>query len=113
MKITYFGHSCFRFDEDGYKLVIDPFKDVDGYNDVKTSADMVLVSHDHFDHNAVSGVKRKVSGKENPFNITMMQTFHDVSKIICSKCGAVYSALDLAKEVETMQQLIQSRPIQQ
>ncbi len=77
MKITYFGHSCFRFDEDGYKLVIDPFIDVDGYNDVKTSADMVLCSHDHFDHNAVSGVKRKVSGKENPFNITMMQTFHD------------------------------------
>lgn len=30
-----------------------------------------------------------------------------MSKIICSKCGAVYSALDLAKEVETMQQLIQ------
>ena len=30
-----------------------------------------------------------------------------MSKIVCSKCGAVYSALDLAKEVETMQQLIQ------
>lgn len=30
-----------------------------------------------------------------------------MSKIICEKCGAVYSALDLAKEVESMQQLIQ------
>lgn len=30
-----------------------------------------------------------------------------MSKIVCSTCGAVYSALDLAKEVETMQQLIQ------
>ena len=77
MKITYFGHSCFRFEEDGYALVIDPFKDVEGYNDVKTSADMILCSHDHFDHNAVSGVKRKVSGKDNPFSVTMMQTFHD------------------------------------
>lgn len=77
MKITYFGHSCFRLEEDGYSLVIDPFKDVQGYKDVETSADMVLCSHDHFDHNAVSGVKRKVSGKENPFSITMMQTFHD------------------------------------
>lgn len=79
MKITYFGHSCFRLEENGYALVIDPFKDVDGYKNVQTSADMVLCSHDHFDHNAVSGVKRKVSGQENPFNITMMQTFHDES----------------------------------
>lgn len=29
-----------------------------------------------------------------------------MSKIVCEKCGAVYSALDLAKEVETMEQLI-------
>ena len=29
-----------------------------------------------------------------------------MSKIVCEKCGAVYSALDLAKEVETMDQLI-------
>ncbi len=77
MKITYFGHSCFRFEKDGYALVIDPFKDVEGYKNVETSADMVLCSHDHFDHNAVSGVKRKVSGKDNPFAVTMMQTFHD------------------------------------
>ena len=77
MKITYFGHSCFRLEEDGYALVIDPFKDVEGYKNVETSADMVLCSHDHFDHNAVSGVKRKVSGQDNPFEITMMQTFHD------------------------------------
>ena len=79
MKITYFGHSCFRFEEDGYAMVIDPFVNVEGYKDVQTSADMVLCSHDHFDHNAVSGVKRKVSGQENPFSITMMQTFHDES----------------------------------
>lgn len=77
MKITYLGHSCFRFVEDNYAIVIDPFKDVEGYKDVKTTADMVLCSHDHFDHNAVSGVKRKVSGVDNPFSITMMQTFHD------------------------------------
>ena len=60
--------------------MIDPFKDVDGYNDVKTTADMVLCSHDHFDHNAVSGVKRKVSGVQNPFGITMMKTYHDKEK---------------------------------
>ncbi len=80
MRITYFGHSCFKLEKNGYKIVIDPFKDVDGYRDVETGADMVLCSHDHFDHNAVSGVKRKVSGVQNPFEITMMKTFHDKEK---------------------------------
>ena len=80
MRITYFGHSCFKFEQNGYRIVIDPFKDVEGYKDVETSADMVLCSHDHFDHNAVSGVKRKVSGVQNPFGITMMKTFHDNEK---------------------------------
>jgi L-ascorbate metabolism protein UlaG (beta-lactamase superfamily) len=80
MQITYFGHSCFKFNENGYQMVIDPFKDVKGYNDVKTTADMVLCSHDHFDHNAVAGVKRKVSGVQNPFAVTMMKTYHDNEK---------------------------------
>ncbi len=80
MNITYLGHSCFKFEKDGYVVVIDPFKDVQGYKDINTTADMVLCSHDHFDHNAVSGVKRKVSGVQNPFTITMMQTFHDEVK---------------------------------
>ncbi len=80
MKITYFGHSCFKIEENGFSLVIDPFKDVPGYQNVKTTADMVLCSHEHFDHNAVSGVKFRPSGKDNPFEITMMQTYHDEEK---------------------------------
>ncbi len=77
MKITYFGHSCFKIEENGYSLVIDPFRDVRGYKNVHTTADMILCSHDHFDHAAVEGVKRKVSGVQNPFGVTMMQTYHD------------------------------------
>lgn len=77
MKIKYFGHSCFKIEENGYCIVIDPFKNVNGYCDVKTVADTVLCSHDHFDHNAVGGVKRAHSGAQNPFAVTMMQTYHD------------------------------------
>lgn len=77
MEIIYFGHSCFRLEHEGYSLVIDPFQDVRGYADVRTVADMVLCSHDHFDHAAVSGVKYRASGRQNPFGITMIQTFHD------------------------------------
>ena len=77
MEIVYFGHSCFKLTQDGFSVVIDPFKDVRGYADIHTTADMVLCSHDHFDHAAVSGVKYKASGRQNPFGITKMQTFHD------------------------------------
>ncbi len=80
MKIKYFGHSCFKFEENGYEVVIDPFAGVDGYQDVKTTADMVLCSHDHHDHNYYAGVKRKMSGVQNPFGVTMMKTYHDKSK---------------------------------
>lgn len=80
MKIKYFGHSCFKIEENGFSIVIDPFKNVRGYSDVKTSADMVLCSHDHFDHNAVDGVKFRPSGVQNPFGITMMKTYHDSSR---------------------------------
>ena len=77
MELEYLGHSCFRITHNGFTIVIDPFKNVRGYNDVKTTADMVLCSHDHFDHNAVDGVKRKRSFAQNPFAVTMMQTYHD------------------------------------
>ena len=77
MKITYLGHSCFVLEENGYRAVLDPFKEVEGYKDVNTYGDMVLVSHDHFDHNYVKGVKRKISGYENPFDVVMMKTYHD------------------------------------
>lgn len=77
MEITYFGHSCFQITHENFSLVIDPFEKVRGYRDVHTTADMVLCSHDHFDHAAVSGVKYRPGGGKSPFAVTMMQTFHD------------------------------------
>lgn len=59
MKITYLGHSCFCIESnDGVKLITDPYTRV-GYELPKgLTADVVLVSHSHFDHNyldAISG----------------------------------------------------------
>jgi len=77
VKITYFGHSCFKLSENGFELLIDPFGDVPGYENVHTLAHAVLCSHEHHDHNAVEGVKCYPYKAENPFGITMMQTYHD------------------------------------
>lgn len=54
MKITYYGHSCFGVQFNGYNLLIDPFispnelaKDID-VNAIP--ADYILISHGHQDH---------------------------------------------------------------
>lgn len=57
MQIEYFGHSCFRItSENGISVVTDPYTGV-GYELPKNlSADIVTVSHGHFDHNYAEGV---------------------------------------------------------
>lgn len=64
MKLTYYGHSCFRVEVRGKKLLFDPFissnelaKSVD-INAIE--ADYIFISHGHFDHIAdcVSIAKR-------------------------------------------------------
>ncbi|MBQ7831147.1 MAG: MBL fold metallo-hydrolase [Clostridia bacterium] len=58
MKIEYFGHSCFRLtNAEGVSIVTDPYTKV-GYELPKNlTADVITVSHNHFDHNYVMGVK--------------------------------------------------------
>ena len=58
MKVEYFGHSCFRIEtESGVKILTDPYTKV-GYELPKgLNADIVCVSHGHFDHNYVQAVQ--------------------------------------------------------
>jgi len=53
--IRWFGHSCFMV-SDSVKIVTDPFDKSVGYPVPNVSADIVLVSHEHFDHNNVSAI---------------------------------------------------------
>ncbi len=53
-KITYYGHSCFSFDLDGFQLLVDPFisgNSLAGDIDIEEiSADAILLTHGHGDH---------------------------------------------------------------
>ena len=57
MKLKWYGHSCFGMTfADGTVLVTDPFDESVGYPLCTASADAVLSSHDHFDHNHIQSL---------------------------------------------------------
>ncbi|MBU1970312.1 MBL fold metallo-hydrolase [Patescibacteria group bacterium] len=57
MELTYFGHSCFKLKTKSVVLVIDPYDPEKlGLKLPKLEADVVLLTHDHFDHNYREGV---------------------------------------------------------
>ena len=59
MKIEWLGHSSFKLTEStGISLVTDPFNAEEvGISFPEVEADIVTVSHDHFDHNCTGAVK--------------------------------------------------------
>lgn len=58
MEITHLGHSSFKIVGKEVTIVTDPFSPEDvGIPYPKTEADVVTVSHNHLDHNYLSGVK--------------------------------------------------------
>lgn len=56
MIITWLGHSCFKIQASNATVLTDPYDNGIGIRLPKVTADLVLVSHDHDDHNNVAGV---------------------------------------------------------
>lgn len=75
LKLKMLGHACFLLDDGDARLVIDPYDDATGYPPLRVSADMLLMSHGHHDHNFAEGVT--LSGKPEPFSYKTVDTFHD------------------------------------
>ena len=80
MELQWLGHACFRITHRGYSLVIDPYnaRYVAGYPPLKTTADKLLVSHEHYGHNYREGVR--LTGRPEsdcPFTITTLRVDHD------------------------------------
>jgi len=63
MYITWLGQSCFKLQDkigpDGVTLVTDPYGDEIGLKMPHFEADIVTVSHSHFDHNNTGAIRGK------------------------------------------------------
>lgn len=76
MKLTWLGHACFLLEQDGYRIVTDPYTGVEGYPPLAASAHQVVCSHHHFDHDAVDCVAL-LPPEESPFSVREVETCHD------------------------------------
>lgn len=85
LQIRWHGHSCFEITND-ITLVTDPHdgKSI-GINAPSVTGDIILVSHDHYDHNSVKSVEKEDSkivrgfGEKTVSNVLIkgFETFHD------------------------------------
>lgn len=89
MKIKWLGHASFLITaEDGLRIITDPYSVGGGisYGEIHESADIVTVSHGHYDHNNVAAVKGKPEvlntlGKKSARGIDFqgIPSYHDES----------------------------------
>ena len=87
LNIKWFGHSMWKIRNDEITIITDPFTDIGYKMPENETADILLSSHDHFDHNNYSLIKGnpeivKSAGDLNVkgVNITMIPTWHDETK---------------------------------
>jgi L-ascorbate metabolism protein UlaG (beta-lactamase superfamily) len=92
MKINWYGHAAFRITTSkGTVIIIDPyeagaFNGAIAYGKIKDSADIVITSHDHADHNYIKDIPGKYNhiSKEGSYEIKDVRVktilvFHDNS----------------------------------
>jgi len=94
MKVTYLGHACFLLETAaGTRILIDPYNEQVGYPIRPVPADVVLISHEHFDHNYLAmatGSPRVIRGLREEgrewadvretvdgIEISTVRTYHD------------------------------------
>jgi len=85
VKIKWWGHATFTITTfQGTKIVTDPYNEDLPYKIVNDKADIVTVSHDHFDHNAVDlvpgspSIVRDISGySDKEIKIKGIKSYHD------------------------------------
>src|SRR3989338_173011 len=84
MIITWYGQACFKVQSGDKALILDPFDKSIGLTPPSGQADMVLVTHQHKDHNNIASLKGDFFLADSPgeyevkgVKITGIQSFHD------------------------------------
>ena len=94
MNIQYYGHSCFKITtkpagrgQEDVNIFLDPFDKSVGLRPPQGQADIVLSSHDHFDHNNVEALKGEPKVLNIPgeysvkgVHVVGLQTYHNEKK---------------------------------
>lgn len=61
MHLTHIGHACFKIQDkigsDGITLITDPFDKTIGIKMPNFEADIVTISHNHYDHNNIKAIR--------------------------------------------------------
>ncbi len=80
MKLTWYGHSCFLLETGDGSVVFDPYEpgSVPGSDLPALTADAVLCSHDHSDHNYAAGVT--LTRRTPSFTVEILDCFHDEAR---------------------------------
>lgn len=86
MTLTWYGHSCFKIVGNAGQITIitDPFDKSAGLTPPRGNADIITVSHNHFDHNNVKAINGDPFVVDGPgeyeikgVKIVGCQSFHD------------------------------------
>lgn len=98
MTISWFGQSCFRIESKEGSVLIDPFSPEIGLRPPKIKDDVVLVTHDHYDHNNVSGANEEAMILKGPgeyerkgISIRGILSYHDDSQGAERGLNTIYS----------------------
>ncbi len=88
MRMRWHGHACFEFEDTERTVVIDPHDGRSlGIKPPAASADIVLMTHEHYDHRAswiINGKHEDVMAREGRFEVKGLpvegfRTFHDTT----------------------------------
>lgn len=88
MKIKWLGHASFLITSDaGVKIITDPYTTTPNltYGEIRESANIVTVSHEHSDHNNVAAVRGnpevvRGTAKVKGIDFKGVSTFHDAAE---------------------------------
>ena len=87
MTISWFGQSCFRIEAKEGSILTDPFSKDIGLKPPKIKDDLVLVSHNHYDHNNIEDVgpetfiiKNPGEYEKNGIAVLGINSYHDKSE---------------------------------